>query len=121
MDTTEPLVSRETFLAAELNDFRFEKGGGLYEFCLFHCKPNGSERFSLNFGCCKKVNDEPYFLTVSLSSVAVSPNPVTVQATINGRIIVHEVPENRINLDFSVTQKVCLILNAHQVSQSIIP
>ncbi|MGZ4979343.1 MAG: hypothetical protein ACXV8O_19575, partial [Methylobacter sp.] len=74
------IVSISDFLNSEIKDYRYKKSGSPNEFCLFHCKPNGTNRFSLYFGAYSKTDDEPFTLAVTLNNVDIETNPITILA-----------------------------------------
>jgi hypothetical protein len=116
-------VSEETFLNSNLAHFRYEKSGRPNEFRLFHCEPGGTNRFSLYFGQLQKANEAPWELQVSLSNVNVQPHKIMVQASITmaTQNVIYAPPKDSDERERILTQKICDILNRHQVYQSVGP
>lgn len=115
-------VTKQSFLDADLKNFRYEKSGEQYTCRLFHCKPDGSSRFALYFhnGGYSQINNEPFSLSVWLSNVDISPNEIKLDVVFkeNG---VHHALSKKQNSDEDMARKVCEILNYHQPSCSMMP
>lgn len=114
-------VSVECFLHSEPENYRYEKNGHDGKFRLFHCKPDGTTRFAIYFGNPSKTDDNPYVIEVELSNVELSAQKIQVLMEIKNGAYNHY-PANETNINIrAIADKICNVLNAHQVYNNIIP
>lgn len=115
MDSSKVKTRKDEFLNSSLSNFRYESGQLINEYRLFHCLPDGSNRFSLYFGPYQKKDDTPFLLRVHLSNVDVSPEEIMVQATFSGRTVTHSAINSANTDEQRVAEKICQILNYHKI------
>lgn len=69
MDEFGEMVTEKDFLASNLEHFRHGINANPGECQLFHCRPDGTVRFSLFFGPYQKTRNEPHVLGVEIDNV----------------------------------------------------
>ncbi|MBX3712715.1 MAG: hypothetical protein KF800_12200 [Lysobacter sp.] len=121
MDDKNQKVPRKNFLESSGENFRYENSGSINEFRLFHCLPDGTNRFSIYFGLPIKSGDNPFFRWVELANVDFYPQKFKVQVVIAEGNEVHASIEGITQGEKEISDKVCQVLNFHQISRSILP